>query len=196
MEHRDDGPSVQNLACGIGETFIRPRECLHYFERISTSKETTMIRCAWMMSVLVMVATLATAADNAWLATPGQSARTWTPKLASQVAWQSAMDATKKTPKGKLRGNQCIGFARGKAFQGTLLRLQGLQTSRSHRMVVIRLADGTIRSWPVNSFSPADQAYLRPFIRQSKGSPHPSRPQGLTHGGISGVQGQGQGQDV
>ena len=98
-----------------------------------------------------VITSLSGMASEAWIETPEQSIRTWTPQFVTEAGWQKA-DASSTDVRG---------FVRGVPFKGSLLRLHGLQNIRSHQQAVIKLESGTIRGWPVKSFSETDQNYLK-----------------------------------
>ena len=106
-----------------------------------------------MMSLVLALLAVPALAEKAWIVTPGAAIRLWTPRFASQSAWEKASAKNKK--------QMMQGFARGPKFQGKLLRLQGLENKRSLQQAVLQLKDGTKRGWPVRSFSDADQAYVK-----------------------------------
>jgi hypothetical protein len=97
-------------------------------------------------------------ASEAWIETPEQSIRTWTPQFKTEAGWQKAGASMKNR---SLVGTGVRGFVRGAPFKGSLVRLHGLQNVRSHQQSVIKLESGTLRGWPVKSFSETDQNYLK-----------------------------------
>jgi hypothetical protein len=109
------------------------------------------------MSLSLLLIPIAGTASEAWIPTPDQEVRTWTPRFKTEAAWQEADAAVKDRG---LIGNSVRGFVRSAPFKGQLLRLHGLQNSRSHQYAVIKLEDGTVHGWPIRSFADADQKYL------------------------------------
>jgi hypothetical protein len=110
---------------------------------------------------LPCITSVAAAASEAWIETPRQRARTWRPRFKTESEWKEANSRQKNRG---LLGEGVRGFVRSEAFSGTLVRLHGLQNIRSHRYAVIKLRDGTLRGWPVKSFSEADQAYVKAIV--------------------------------
>lgn len=87
-----------------------------------------------------------------WLTIDDQPERQWVPRLDQR--------ADAMTQPVNLIGTGTIGHAVGEPFRATLLALRGLQNVRSHRYAILQLTDGTLRGWPIESFSPLDQLYL------------------------------------
>ena len=107
--------------------------------------------------LLLLPICFSVSASEAWILTPNQKFRIWTPRFRNETAWKQA-DALHQT---NLLGEGVRGFVRGAPFAGQLIRLQGLQNSRSHCHAVIMLKNGTIRAWPMLSFTDSDLRYLK-----------------------------------
>jgi hypothetical protein len=112
----------------------------------------------FIVLAFTVITSISGMASEAWIETPEQPIRTWTPHFVTEAGWQKA-DASVKN-RG-LVGTGVRGFVRRAPFKGSLLRLHGLQNIRSHQQAVIKLESGTIRGWPVKSFSETDQDYLK-----------------------------------